>query len=60
MTDMEKEIQSLIKDTGMGENDVLQDEELKLVNISKEQLLERQRELSKMRALCFFKEQKQK
>lgn len=60
MNDMELEIQNLIKESGMGEDDVAENEELKSVNISKDQLMERQKELSKMRALCFFKEQKQK
>jgi U3 small nucleolar RNA-associated protein 14 len=60
ITDMELEIQNLIKESGMGEDDVAENEELKLVQISKDELMERQQELSKMRALCFFKEQKQK
>lgn len=57
---MELEIQNLIKESGMGEKDVAENEELKSIKISKDELLERQKELSKMRALCFFKEQKQK
>jgi U3 small nucleolar RNA-associated protein 14 len=60
ITDMELEIQNLIKESGMGEEEVAENEELKLVQISKDELMERQKELSKMRALCFFKEQKQK
>jgi U3 small nucleolar RNA-associated protein 14 len=60
ITDMELEIQNLIKESGMGQKEVAENEELQLVQISKEEIMSRQKELSKMRALCFYKEQKQK
>lgn len=59
-TDMEKEIQALLREAALTEKKLHESEELEFKKISKEELLERQTELGKMRALLFFKEQKQK
>ena len=59
-TDMEKEIQKLLEEAAMTEQKIRESEELELNKITKEELVERRAELSKMRALLFFKEQKQK
>ncbi|KAL2911587.1 hypothetical protein HK105_208926 [Polyrhizophydium stewartii] len=59
-TDLEKEIEAMLEQTGMMEKHQRELEELELNKVSKQELQERQRELAKMRALMFFKEQKQK
>ncbi|KAJ3010347.1 hypothetical protein HKX48_007451, partial [Thoreauomyces humboldtii] len=58
--DMESEIQKILKDAALLEKSQQEAEELELNKISKEEMLERRAELSKMRSLLFFKEQKQK
>ncbi|KAJ3159375.1 hypothetical protein HDU86_001693 [Geranomyces michiganensis] len=59
-TGMEAEIQKILQEASLSEKGQAQAEELELNKISKEELAERRAELAKMRALLFFKEQKQK
>ncbi|KAJ3019738.1 hypothetical protein HKX48_001843 [Thoreauomyces humboldtii] len=58
--DMESEIEKILEDAALLEKSQQEAEELELNKISKEEMLERRAELSKMRSLLFFKEQKQK
>ena len=59
-TNLEKEIDAMLKETGLVEKKQRKMEQLELNRISKEELLERQKELAKMRSLLFYQEQKQK
>ncbi|KAI8822566.1 Utp14 protein-domain-containing protein [Fimicolochytrium jonesii] len=59
-TNLENEIQKLLKESALSERNQAELEELQLKKITKEELAERRAELSKMRSLLFFKEQKMK
>ncbi|KAI9088492.1 Utp14 protein-domain-containing protein [Phlyctochytrium arcticum] len=59
-TDFESEVQHLLEESALQERQQLEMEELELNKISKEEVAERRAELAKIRALMFFKEQKQK
>eukprot|EP00842_Homolaphlyctis_polyrhiza_P002731 jgi/Hompol1/3459/HPOL_003240-RA len=59
-TDLEKEIQAMLEQTGIAERKAAQAEELELNKIEKKELQARRQELAQMRSLLFFKEQKQK
>jgi len=59
----EQEIDSLLKEGGvLGEKDVMkrENEDLQQANISKEEIIERRRELARMRSLVFENERKMK
>ncbi|KAJ8327416.1 hypothetical protein QVD99_008042 [Batrachochytrium dendrobatidis] len=60
MTDLEKEIEQMLRESGLVEQKQKEMEELELNKISSKELIERQNELAKMRSLMFYKEQKQK
>ncbi|KNC98242.1 uncharacterized protein SPPG_06642 [Spizellomyces punctatus DAOM BR117] len=59
-TSLESEVQKILEESYLLEKKQKEMEELELKKISKEELMERRAELAKMRALLFFKEQKQK
>ncbi|TPX70881.1 hypothetical protein SpCBS45565_g01475 [Spizellomyces sp. 'palustris'] len=59
-TSLESEVQKILEESSLMEKKQKEMEELELKKISKEELMERRAELAKMRALLFFKEQKQK
>ncbi|KAJ1344833.1 hypothetical protein BSLG_000348 [Batrachochytrium salamandrivorans] len=60
VTDLEKEIEQMLQQSGLTERKQKQMEELELNKISQEELIERRRELAKMRSVMFYQEQKQK
>lgn len=61
-TSMEKDVEALLKAGDLSDRTVAKDEqdELAQKKVSKEEVVARQQELSKMRALMFYEEQKQK
>nr|CCA18825.1 U3 small nucleolar RNAassociated protein putative [Albugo laibachii Nc14] len=61
-TNMELQVQKLLQSGGMDDKSIMQQEEATLAHnqVSKEEVIKRQKELSKMRSLLFYEEQKQK
>ncbi|KAF1329912.1 U3 small nucleolar rna-associated protein, partial [Globisporangium splendens] len=61
-TSMEKDVEALLKAGDLSDRTIAKEEqdELAQKKVSKEEVIQRQRELSKMRALMFYEEQKQK
>lgn len=61
-TSMELQVHELLKSGGMDDKSIMEQEEDMLAHnrVSKEEIAKRQKELSKMRSLLFYQEQKQK
>lgn len=61
-TSMEKDVEALLKAGDLSDRTIAKEEqdELAQKKVSKEEVIQRQKELSKMRALMFYEEQKQK
>lgn len=61
-TAMEKDVEALLKAGDLSDRTIAKDEqeELEQKKVSKEEVVQRQQELAKMRALLFYEEQKQK